>query len=117
MPLLALQTSARTAYSQAPQGLLEELSALIALELGKPEAYVMVSFTRCDDMLFGGTKEPSCFARLNNIGTFRPEQTQRLSALLCEKLSTALQVSRSRIYIEFVNAVGHLWGHDGETFA
>jgi hypothetical protein len=116
MPLLTLQTSAPTANDSAPKGLLEELSTLLARELGKPEAYVMVNFAHQRDLLFGGTREPACFAALKNIGTFTPEQTQRLSAMLCAKLSGALAVPSSRIYIEFVNAVGHLWGFDGETF-
>jgi hypothetical protein len=117
MPLLQLQTSAPTANGRAPKGLLEELSAILARELSKPEAYVMVSFEHRADMLFGGTRETNFFATLKNIGTFTPKKTQELSAVLCEKLSAALDVPSSRIYIEYVNAVGHLWGHDGETFA
>ena len=115
MPLLQIQTSSKAA--SAPGGLLKTLSAELARELGKPESYVMVAFENDAELLFGGTSEPACFAALKNIGTFSASQTERLSALLTQHLSTALGVAPSRIYIEFVNAQGHLWGHDGSTFA
>jgi phenylpyruvate tautomerase PptA (4-oxalocrotonate tautomerase family) len=117
MPLLQLQTSNQLASAGAPTALLKDLSALLARELGKPESYVMVSLQHCPQLLFGGTEEPACFAALKNIGTFTPSQTEKLSALLCAKLSPALGVPANRIYIEFVDAKPHLWGHDGGTFA
>jgi len=114
MPLLQVQTSAKTA---APAGLLKNLSAELARALGKPESYVMVSFEHDAELLFGGTSEAACFAALKNIGTFTPAQTEKLSALLCQQLSAALGVAPNRIYIEFIDAKPHLWGHDGGTFA
>lgn len=115
MPLLQIQTSSKVAT--APTGLLQQLSAELARELGKPESYVMVGFEGGAELLFGGTSEPACFALLKNIGTFTPAQTERLSAVLTERLAAVLSVAPNRIYIEFVNAQGHLWGHDGSTFA
>lgn len=114
MPLLQIQTSTG---SSAPHGLLKALSAELARELGKPESYVMVAFESDAELLFGGTAEPACFAALKNIGTFSPAQTERLSALLTQRLGGALSIAPDRIYIEFVDAQGHLWGHDGSTFA
>jgi phenylpyruvate tautomerase PptA (4-oxalocrotonate tautomerase family) len=117
MPLLQIRTSAQLAGSRAPAGLLEKLSALLARELGKPENYVMVSF-ECDrELLFGGSRAPACFAALKNVGTFTPPQTEKLSALLCKELSEPLGVAPNRTYIEFVDAIPHLWGFDGATFA
>ena len=113
MPLLQIHTSAVS----APAGLLKGLSAELARELGKPESYVMLSVTHPAGMLFGGTAEPACFAVLKNIGTFTAPQTEKLSALLCKRLSESLGVAPNRIYIEFVDAKPHLWGHDGGTFA
>lgn len=115
MPLLQIQTSSKVAV--APAGLLQQLSSELAKELGKPESYVMVGFEGGAELLFGGTSEPACFAVLKNIGIFTPAQTERLSAVLTKRLAAALAVAPHRIYIEFVNAQGHLWGHDGSTFA
>jgi phenylpyruvate tautomerase PptA (4-oxalocrotonate tautomerase family) len=114
MPLLQIQTSASGA---APTGLLTTLSSELARELGKPESYVMISFESEVVLLFGGSTEPACFASVKNIGTFTPAQTERLSAVLTKHLSSALGVAPNRIYIEFVDAKPHLWGHDGGTFA
>jgi phenylpyruvate tautomerase len=116
MPLLQIQTSAPSS-ANAPTGLLKSLSAELARELGKPESYVMVTFSSVSELLFGGSSEPACFAALKNVGSFDPKQTERLSALLCQRLSESLGVSPGRIYLEFIEARGHLWGHDGSTFA
>jgi phenylpyruvate tautomerase len=113
MPLLQIQTSA----GGAPTGLLKTLSVELARELGKPEAYMMVSFEHDAELLFGGTSEPACFAALKNIGAFTAPQTEKLSALLCKHISEALGVAPNRIYIEFIDAQPHLWGHNGATFA
>jgi phenylpyruvate tautomerase PptA (4-oxalocrotonate tautomerase family) len=117
MPLLQIQTSTPAPAVGAPASLLKDLSMLLARELGKPESYVMVSFEHDAELLFGGSADPACFAALKNIGTFTPAQTEKLSALLCAKLSEGLSVARNRIYIEFIDAKPHLWGHDGSTFA
>jgi phenylpyruvate tautomerase PptA (4-oxalocrotonate tautomerase family) len=117
MPLLQIQTSAPAATASAPASLLKDLSTLLARELGKPESYVMVSFERDAELLFGGSADPACFAALKSIGAFTPAQTKKLSALLCAKLSEGLSVAQNRIYIEFIDAKPHLWGYDGATFA
>jgi hypothetical protein len=114
MPLLQIQSSAS---ADLPPALLKNLSTLLARELRKPEAYVMVSFQRLPELLFAGTSEPACFAVLKSIGTFEPPQTERLSALLCAELGRGLGVPSARIYLEFVDAKAHLWGFDGGTFA
>lgn len=117
MPLLQIQTSSKVDTAEDLSGLLKTLSAELARELGKPESYLLVSFENDASMLFGGTPEPACFAVLKNIGTFSPDQTARLSGLLTKHLSAALGVAPQRIYLEFVDAKPHLWGHDGATFA
>lgn len=115
MPLLRIVTSANPSDERrAP--LLGELSRFVADRLRKPESYVMTSLVTGATMTFAGTTEPACFVELKNIGTFAPEQTAALSAELCARLEKALGVPGARTYIEFTNAQGHLWGHDGETF-
>jgi phenylpyruvate tautomerase PptA (4-oxalocrotonate tautomerase family) len=117
MPLLQIQTSSQAQSAGSASGLLRALSAELARELGKPESYVMVALENDAILLFGASSEPACFASLKNIGTFTPAQTERLSALLTKQLSESLGVAPGRIYIEFVDAKPHLWGHDGGTFA
>jgi phenylpyruvate tautomerase PptA (4-oxalocrotonate tautomerase family) len=114
MPLLKITTSVPPAREHGK--LLANLSQLCADRLGKPESYVMTAIDHPSLMTFAGTTEPACYVELKNVGRFSSELTQRLSAELCERLSTGLGVAKNRIYIEFADAEGYLWGHDGETF-
>jgi phenylpyruvate tautomerase PptA (4-oxalocrotonate tautomerase family) len=114
MPLLKITTSVHSSAEHSK--LLANLSHLIANRLGKPESYVMTAIEHPSLMTFGGTTDPACYVELKNIGRFTGELTERLSAELCERLSSALGVAKNRIYIEFSDAEGYLWGHDGETF-
>jgi len=114
VPLLKITTSIPAAPGH--EKLLTNLSHLLANRLGKPESYVMTSIEHPTLMTFGGTHEPTCYVEVKNVGRFRPELTQRLSEELCERLSQGLGVQKSRIYIEFSDAEGYLWGHDGATF-
>jgi len=115
MPLLKV-TSSVTTNEAARAELLAELSKLVAARLGKPEAYVMTAFEPVATMTFGGSAEPSAYVEVKSIGRFTPELTKKLSAEICERLGAALGVPAARVYIEFADAQGYLWGHDGETF-
>ena len=117
MPLLSILTSAESTVDARAQ-LLSRLSQLLARELDKPEGYVMVSFARPLAMSFGGdAARPACYVELKNVGTLSPERCEQLSALLCRELAGGLDVAADRIYIEFTNADGALWGWNGTTFA
>lgn len=114
MPLLKITTSVPAAPEHGK--LLANLSHLCANRLGKPESYMMTAIEHPSLMTFGGTTDPTCYVELKNIGRFTGDLTQRLSSELCERLSSALGVPKNRIYIEFTDAEGYLWGHNGETF-
>lgn len=114
MPLVSVYTSKPAPLNA--DSFLKSLSALLAHELGKPEAYVMTAIHAETPMTFAGTAAPACFASVKSIGTFTPADTHRLSALLCSALSRGLDIPQNRIYLEFSNPPGHLWGFDGETF-
>jgi phenylpyruvate tautomerase len=116
MPLLNLFSSAQPLGEAALSQMLRSFSKLLATELGKPERYVMVGFAPRMEMSFGGSREPACYAELKNVGTLSDEKVEQLSALLCDGIAKALGLPRDRIYIEFTNADGALWGFDGGTF-
>ena len=114
MPLLNLFTSADP---PADRGMwLRRLSALLARELDKPEEYVMVCLKPRADMTFGGSVDPTCYAELKNVGKLSGQRVAELSQALCAELSAGLAVPTDRIYIEFTNADGALWGWNGTTF-
>jgi phenylpyruvate tautomerase len=116
MPLLNLFSSAQQPDEAALSQMLKSLSSLLAHELGKPERYVMVGLAPPLQMSFAGSTAPACYAELKNVGRLAPEKVEHLSDVLCDAIAKALGVAHDRIYIEFTNADGALWGFDGGTF-
>ena len=116
MPLLNVYTSARLLPPRRRAAALARLSALVAAGVGKPERWVMVALEPRAEMLFAGTRAPACYAELKNVGRLGPKKIAALSASLCAALTEELGVTRDRVYIEFTNANGALWGWNGETF-
>jgi phenylpyruvate tautomerase len=116
MPLLNLFSSAAQPEEPALSQMLKAFSSLLAKELGKPERYVMVGLAPRLQMSFAGSREPACYAELKNVGTLDLDKVEHLSEVLCDAIAKALALPRNRIYIEFTNADGALWGFDGGTF-
>ncbi len=112
MPYIKIQTNAKISNSEE---VLHKLSALMAAELGKPEAYVMTAFDPLESMTFGGSSEPAVFIECKSIG-LNKNQTAGLSSALCAFSNETLQVPSNRVYIEFTGAEGAMWGWDGRTF-
>jgi phenylpyruvate tautomerase PptA (4-oxalocrotonate tautomerase family) len=87
----------------------------LAKETGKPERYVMVELAGDKDMLFGGSNEPLAYVECKSID-LSAQQAKSLSASIPQLLASNLLLSAERIYIEFSNCPGNLWGWNGSTF-
>jgi len=112
MPLLRIETNQPAADIDR---LLKTASELVAHQLGKPEAFVMISYQHTPHMVFGGTSAPLAYLELKSIGL--PEQeTSEISAALCNLMEQELGVPRDRTYVAFANAERHMWGFKGTTF-
>ncbi|HYE34890.1 phenylpyruvate tautomerase MIF-related protein [Methylocaldum sp.] len=114
MPYLTMQINRPVAPDQR-ESLLVAASRLLAKELGKPEAYVMVSLNGDVPMLFAGTSEPAAYVELKSIG-LPAVQTKSLSRTICGLLEQQLKISPARVYIEFTDIKGSHWGWNGGTF-
>jgi len=114
MPLVRIVSSVETPSSADTW--LRDLSALLAREIGKPEAYVMTCLEPPAKMTFAGTAAPSCYIEVKNVGTLSGELTKRLSASITEHVAAALGVQKDRVYILFAEVRAHHWGFDGDTF-
>jgi hypothetical protein len=117
MPLCQVLTNVPAPVPAKGSALLGDLSRLLAARFGKPERWVMTTLQPGLSMTFGGTDAPTAFVAVKNIGTMKAEETEALSGAICSLIETALGVSPERIYIEFVDAVDHLWGWNRGTFA
>ena len=116
MPLIQVFTSAPAPAADAQKALLADLSKLLAARFGKPERWVMTCLAPGLAMIFGGAPTPAAFVAVKNVGKMTAGDTETLSSEICERLATGLGVARDRIYIEFADAVGYLWGWNGGTF-
>ena len=115
MPLIQVFTSSGPPTDGA-KGLLGELSKLAAARFGKPERWVMTCLVPGLPMTFGGTGAPTAFVAVKNIGKMTADDTAVLSKEICARVSRALDVPTERIYIDFADAVGAMWGWNGYTF-
>jgi phenylpyruvate tautomerase len=115
MPLIQVFTSAALP-ADGGKGLLAELSKLAATRFGKPERWVMTCLVPGLPMTFGDDRAPAAFVAVKNVGSMSLQDTNVLSREICERLSKALAVPFDRIYIDFADAVGAMWGWNGETF-
>ena len=115
MPLVQVFTSAAAPADGAAQ-LLADLSKLAAASFGKPERWVMTCFVPGLQMTFGGDRAPAAFVAVKNVGKMSGDLTEKLAREICERVSKALAVPFDRIYIDFADAVGAMWGWNGETF-
>ncbi len=114
MPYLMIQTS-QSVDEKKRQAILQKASQRVAEILGKPERYVMVALETDTPMIFDGSSDPTAYLEMKSIDL--PEATTpELSTALCDFVEENLAVRRNRVYIEFTNAAGHLWGWDGRTF-
>ena len=114
MPVLKIQTN-QTIAPERQQALLRAASQRVAALLGKPERYVMIALERNDALLFGGSDAPLAYLELKSIG-LPTARTAELSAGLCALLQQELGIDSERVYIEFANATGSMWGWNGGTF-
>jgi phenylpyruvate tautomerase len=116
MPLIKVQTSAKTPERSVVEVMLKSLSTSLAKHTGKPESYVMTAFEPDVAMTFGGTADPVCYIEIKSVGQMTPDQTQAMSQDFCQQVNAALGVALNRTYIEFADAQGYMWGWNGSTF-
>ena len=114
MPFLRIQTNA-VINEEKTATMLKKASRAVAQQLNKPERYMMVGLESACPMSFAGTTEPAAFVDLKAIG-LPDNQTGDLSRLLCELVAAELAVPKDRVYINFADVPGHLWGWNGQTF-
>lgn len=111
MPLLELTTNTKIDQQRIAQ----QASKLTSQLLGKPESYVMVKVMPAQTLIFAGTDEPAAHVKLKSLGL--PENnTAEFSSKICDFISENLNISSTRIYIEFSNPERHMWGWDNTTF-
>ncbi len=114
MPYLKITTS-KNLDAEQTRGLLTAASQLAARQLGKPERYMMVTADPPAAMVLAGSDAPCAFLELRGIG-LPAAKTADLSRALCELVESRLGIPKDRVYLNFVDVPGNLWGWNGATF-
>ncbi|MEM6884299.1 MAG: phenylpyruvate tautomerase MIF-related protein [Verrucomicrobiota bacterium] len=114
MPLVQFQTN-KFLSDGGGEAAAQELSALMAELLGKPESYVQVVVEGGKTMSFGGTTEPTAFIQLSSLG-LNEEQASTCSKRLSQWMEERFSIDAKRIYIKMADHPRGLWGWNGGTF-
>ena len=101
--------------AEAEAALAAAAAKSLAAEMGKPEAYVMVSVHPVRTLRFAGSDAPAAFLDLKSIGL--PGNLDAVAAALTELVSQHCRVAGSRVFITFADVSPAHWAHNGGTFA
>lgn len=112
MPYIKVQTNQKV---DKEDEILKKLSAEMAEKIGKPESYIMTALETDTKMTFAGSTEKTAFIQIKSIG-LKKSMTEELSHFICEFLENELGIEQNRVYIEFKDAPGKMWGWNGGTF-
>ena len=114
MPYLSITTNAPLS-AESESALAAAASKTLAVGLGKPENYVMVSVQCVRTLRFAGSDAPAAFLDLSSIGL--PKSLNNLAATLTTLVGEHCRIPANRIFIVFSDHSAARWAHNGGTFA
>jgi len=114
VPYAKIETNLK-ADNLKQQEFLKDCSEFVAALLEKSEAKVMVSVSHDIPILFGKSSEPAAYVELKSMA-ITEEMCGILSEKICGFLKDRLNITPSRIYIEFSTINGKMFGCNSKTF-
>ena len=116
MPTFILNSNVPKLDSVKIEKIQHDATTILSEQIGKSPDFVMTVLNFDHDLSFGNSPEPCAYAEVKNVGSLNPELTNSMSRDLCTLISSSLNVSEEKIYIEFQESERHLWGWNGKTF-
>jgi len=113
MPCAQIQVSVEVDKARL-DALCVEANKKLAEIIGKPIAYCMATAQTVSGAM-NGNNDPVAFIRVSSIGGLSGSVPKRLSAAFCALLKP-LGIAPDRVYINFRELSGGMWGFDGDTF-
>jgi phenylpyruvate tautomerase len=114
MPYFKIETNKTLDASEADD-FAGEASSFACLLLGKPEKYMMASVCHSAALIFSGSKEPAAYVELKSIG-LQETDCKKYSKAICEFLESNLKIQPDRVYIDFKDIDGGMFGWNKATF-
>jgi phenylpyruvate tautomerase PptA (4-oxalocrotonate tautomerase family) len=112
MPAVLVET---TIELRNPARIAQDLSALVAAGLHKPEKYVTVSIRKSLAMTRGGNPSDCVFVEVRSIGAINKDVNAALSKQICE-LFAKEGVDPEYIDVNFMDVPPQNWGKSTGTF-
>ena len=114
MPYFKIETNQKLDAARAEK-LSKDMSSFLSGLLGKPERVIMVSFYHSVTMMFSENTSPVAYVEVKSIGLTQ-EKCPEYAKAVCEFIETALNVAPDRVYIDFANIDGKMFGWNKQTF-
>jgi len=114
MPYLKLKTNKQLSEDKKQQ-IMNDLTALLAKDLNKPDKYIMIECEDNRSMIFGNSDDLLVLIELRSI-RLPEDMTGELSKSLTNFVKNYLEIPADRIFINYSNYQPHMWGFNGNTF-
>ena len=114
MPYFKIETN-RVTDELKSEVLVKHASSFLAKLLGKPEKFIMVSYNHVLAMLFDGDTQPAAYVEVKGIG-LNSSSCSDYSKAICEFLESEIGISPDRVYIDFANIDGKMFGWNKSVF-
>jgi len=114
MPYFKIETSQKIKDADADK-LSKDASSFLSGLLGKPEHVIMVSVCQGMRILFNQTTAPAAYVVIKSIG-LPAEKCPGYAEAVYDFLEDAIGVPADRIYIDFADINGSMFGWNRQTF-
>ncbi|MBC2713933.1 MAG: hypothetical protein HF978_01340 [Desulfobacteraceae bacterium] len=114
MPYFKIETNQKLDDAGAEK-LSKDASIFLSGLLGKPERVIMVSVYHSVTMTFNENTLPVAYVEVKSIGLV-PDKCSEYTKAVCEFIETSLDVAAERVYIDFANINGKMFGWNKQTF-
>ncbi len=92
-----------------------DASAFLSGLLDKPQRVIMVSVVHSIAMMFNENTSPTAYLEIKSIGLI-PEKCPEYAKAVCGFIETAINVPSDRVYIDFADINGNMFGWNKQTF-
>lgn len=114
MPYIELKTTAAVSESKA-ESLKAAFGKAIECFPGKTESWLMVNVEDSKKMWFKGDNSRDCaMVCVDLLGSVSSTASEKMTAKLCEVLSSELSISPDRVYVKYSGFSD--WGWNGGNF-
>ncbi len=114
MPLFKIETNVIINDDKIDE-CIKKISAFVSKILNKPEKYIMVLINSNVSIMFAKTLDPAAYIELKSIGLI-DETCPLLSKEICSFLESEYSIPADRVYIDFHNINGAMFGWNKTTF-